>query len=203
MQVKYLASINKSSEINSISTKSEICIFGRSNVGKSSLINALTLQKKLAFVSKTPGKTVSLNFYQYGNSTFVDTPGYGFAGKSEKMNEDWTTLVSSYLTERRKLKMCYILIDSRRGLMENDIDMLLFIDELGQRYTIVYTKIDKINRYEQEELRKNDQAMLSTIKLSKLYIPDGGFIMTSSDKRIGIKELVGNINLILSSREEI
>ena len=200
MHIEYIASINTKNGINKFPTKAEVCFFGRSNVGKSSLLNAATGQK-VAFISKKPGKTVSLNFYKYNNKfTIVDTPGYGFAGKSSDMSDDWTDLVSTYLDERENLKMCYLLIDSRRGLMEIDIDMMLFIEEFSVPYTLVYTKIDKLTQVEEASLLENEKLKLGTIKLENLYIPENGFMLTSSEKRTNVSKLAGHINKTLMEK---
>ena len=190
MEVKYIASINNTAQISEIKTKSEVCFFGRSNAGKSSLINAL-LKQKIAFTSKKPGKTISLNFYQFGKSTLLDTPGYGFAGKSSQMSIDWEDLVGYYLGHRKELKMCYILIDSRRGIMNTDMDMIDFLEHFEVKYTIIYTKIDKLSQAELSEVRKNDMAILRLNQY--IHIPQNGFIASSAEKRIGISELANDI----------
>ncbi|QED23778.1 ribosome biogenesis GTP-binding protein YihA/YsxC [Candidatus Deianiraea vastatrix] len=197
MKVSYIKSANLYKDIESIKTKGEVCFFGRSNVGKSSLINSLF--GKVAFTSKKPGKTVSLNFYQYEKCTITDSPGYGFAGKSSQMSIDWEALVSQYLENREGLKMCYLLIDSRRNIMEIDIEMMLFFEEFSVPYTVIYTKIDKLSDSEKETLAQNGQKVLKTVKLNNLVIPEKGFIQTSSDKRIGISKLLGEIKEILLS----
>jgi len=200
MKADYIKSANKYIDIQEINTRGEVCFFGRSNVGKSSLINALF--GKIAFTSKKPGKTVSLNFYQYTKYTITDSPGYGFAGNSSKMSTDWETLVSEYLTNRKNLKMCYLLIDSRRGIMEIDLDMMLFFENFDAKYTIIYTKIDKINDKEQELLKHDNNSKLRLLKLQKLHIPKSGFFYTSSEKHINISNLLSSINKNLSSNNE-
>ena len=197
MKFEYVASVNDFLAFAKFRTSGEVCFLGRSNAGKSTLINAVTSQQ-LAFVSKMPGKTISINLYKSGNFTLSDTPGYGFAtGKSVGMDQDWTALMSQYAAQRENLKMAYILIDCRRGIMEIDIDAMLLIEESSLNYTIVYTKLDKITAKEEEIVRHNDKMILGTFKLDKIYIPENGFIATSSAKRIGIKTLLSSITGVL------
>ncbi len=126
-------------------TGSEVAFAGRSNVGKSSLINALTDQKGLARTSNTPGRTQQLNFFVIdGPLTIVDMPGYGYARAPKKLVEEWTRLVMDYLRGRPNLRRVYVLVDSRHGLKENDIAVLKTLDEAAVSYQVVLTKIDKL-----------------------------------------------------------
>src|SRR4249919_2320519 len=126
--------------------KPEIAFAGRSNVGKSSLINALTGQKSLARVSVTPGRTRELNFFTLGkNDDFylVDMPGYGYARASKAEVKGWTRLIQDYLKGRRELKRVFLLIDARHGLKDSDREIMTLMDEAAVSYQGVLTKADK------------------------------------------------------------
>jgi len=126
--------------------KPEIAFAGRSNVGKSSLINALTGQKSLARVSVTPGRTRELNFFTLGKDGafyLVDMPGYGYARASKAEVKGWTKLIQDYLKGRRELKRVFLLIDARHGLKESDRDIMTLMDEAAVSYQGVLTKADK------------------------------------------------------------
>ncbi len=201
MKFEYVASINDCKKFDKFRTTGEICFLGRSNAGKSSLLNAITGQK-LAFISKTPGKTVSINLYKSGNFTLADTPGYGYAtGKAAGMAGDWTDLMQEYSSKRENLKMAYVLIDCRRGLLEIDIEVILLLEESGLEYTIVYTKLDKISANEEAQLRQNDLLLLKNFKLTRLYLPQAGFIATSSTKRVGVKNLLSHARGVLKYQQ--
>jgi GTP-binding protein len=124
----------------------EIAFAGRSNVGKSSLINALTGQKGLARTSNTPGRTQEINFFHAEESplTLVDLPGYGYAKVSRDMVREWTRLIFDYLKGRANLRRVYVLVDARHGLKENDRSALETLDKAAVSYQIVLTKADKV-----------------------------------------------------------
>jgi GTP-binding protein len=123
----------------------EFAFIGRSNVGKSSLMNMLLGRKNLVKTSKKPGKTVLLNYFLVNNEFyFVDLPGYGFAQRSKTDREAWRRLIELYLVQRKELKDVFLLIDSRHGVMENDEDMIDFLDHHKIDFTPVFTKVDKI-----------------------------------------------------------
>jgi GTP-binding protein len=124
----------------------EVAFAGRSNVGKSSLINALAGQKSLARVSVTPGRTRELNLFNLGNEgelLFVDMPGYGYARASQAEVKGWTRLIRDYFKGRRELKRVFLLIDARHGLKESDRDIMTLMDEAAVSYQAVLTKADK------------------------------------------------------------
>ena len=124
---------------------------GRSNVGKSSLLNALTGQKRLAFTSSTPGRTQTVNFYRIdGAFYFVDLPGYGFARVPPDRMLEWKNLVERYLKNRETLKTSCLILDARRGWMEKDLDLKRWLEFHGRPYLVVATKTDKLNRSEEE-----------------------------------------------------
>ena len=129
----------------------EIAFLGRSNVGKSSLINALTGQKKLAFTSNTPGRTQTINFYRVGGEFyFVDLPGYGYARVPAEFAAQWKSLIEQYLKNRERLKLSLLVLDARRGWMEKDLDLKRWLEHHGKPYLVVATKVDKLNQSEQE-----------------------------------------------------
>lgn len=123
----------------------EIAFAGRSNVGKSSLVNALTNRKTLARVSNTPGRTRELNFFDLADAvTLVDLPGYGYARIERKLSQQWTKLIFAYLRGRPTLKRVILLVDARHGLKESDIEAMETLDEAAVSYQIVLTKSDKL-----------------------------------------------------------
>jgi GTP-binding protein len=126
-------------------TLPEIAFAGRSNVGKSSLVNALTGRKTLARVSNTPGRTREINFFRLGDRLMLaDLPGYGFARASKTESERWAELVFEYLRGRPNLRRAILLIDSRRGLLENDVEVMTLLDRAALSYQLVLTKTDKL-----------------------------------------------------------
>ena len=129
----------------------EISFLGRSNVGKSSLLNALIGRKDLAFVSSTPGRTQTINFYRVdGSCYFVDLPGYGFARVPKGFQEAWKKLIEEYLEKRTTLKLSCLILDSRRGWMDKDLDLKRWLEMMGRPYLVIATKTDKLNQSEQE-----------------------------------------------------
>jgi GTP-binding protein len=129
----------------------EVAFLGRSNVGKSSLINALVGQKGLAFTSNTPGRTQTINFYRVdGALYFVDLPGYGYAKVPKSFAQEWKTLIEQYLHERESLKLSCVVLDTRRGWMDKDLDLKQWLEHYGRPYLVIATKIDKLNQSELE-----------------------------------------------------
>jgi GTP-binding protein len=123
----------------------EVAFAGRSNVGKSSLVNALTGRKTLARVSDTPGRTRQLNFFRLDDRMMLaDLPGYGFARASKADSERWAGLVFEYLRGRPNLRRAILLIDSRRGLLKNDIEVMTLLDRAAVSYQLILTKTDKL-----------------------------------------------------------
>ena len=129
----------------------EIAFLGRSNVGKSSLINALTGQKRLAFTSSTPGRTQTINFYRIdGAWYFVDLPGYGYARVPQAHLVEWKKLIDAYLEKRETLRLSCLILDARRGWMEKDLDLKRWLECHGRQYLVVATKTDKLNQSEED-----------------------------------------------------
>jgi GTP-binding protein len=134
----------------------EVAFAGRSNVGKSSLLNTLTARRQLARVSATPGKTQEINFFRIGDAVrFVDLPGYGFAKRSKSELERWREAIEDYLTTRTELKLILILIDGRHGLQKSDEQMIEFLSHHRLPWIPVFTKIDKLTNNEKARLRRH------------------------------------------------
>ena len=135
-------------DINSLPPQSlpEIAFVGRSNAGKSSLINALTNRKTLARVSHTPGRTREINFFKLGDRLMLaDLPGYGYAKASKTMTAEWQKLIFSYLRGRASLRRVSLLIDARRGVLDLDKEVMCLLDEAAVSFGVVLTKIDKLS----------------------------------------------------------
>lgn len=130
------------------STAPEIAFAGRSNVGKSSLINKLLNRKNLARVSSVPGKTVTINFYKVDDIRFVDLPGYGYAKVSFEEKERWSELMESYFNSGRNIKLVIQLVDMRHPVTKDDISMMDFMSHYGIKFAVVATKSDKLNKTE-------------------------------------------------------
>ena len=129
----------------------EVAFLGRSNVGKSSLINALTGQKGLAFTSSTPGRTQTINFYRIGDAFyFVDLPGYGYARVPPRQLLEWKKLIEQYLEKRDTLKLSCVILDTRRGWMDKDLELKRWLEYHDRQYLVVATKTDKLNQSDQE-----------------------------------------------------
>ncbi len=173
----------------------EIAVAGRSNVGKSTLINAL-LGTKLAHVGATPGKTRSINFYSVQAAVpfrLVDLPGYGYASRSKAERNEWSRLIASYVERRRALRLVCHLVDFRHGLLGNDRALQEWLGECGKALLVVFTKADKIARGRHRVmLQQYVKAGLRSIDVP---------VVTSGEGRSGIEELKGFIDRFLSGSE--
>ena len=162
--------------------RDEIAFAGRSNVGKSSLINALFNQKKLAKTSSTPGRTQQLNFFNFDNKLYlVDLPGYGYAQAPEKLVRQWQEILKAYLRGRPNLRRVFLLIDARHGIKKEDAEIMKMLDVAAVPYQIVLTKADKISA---AELDKAVAAVSEELKKHAAALVD--IIQTSSEKKIGL-----------------
>jgi GTP-binding protein len=129
----------------------EIAFLGRSNVGKSSLLNALVGRKGLAFTSNTPGRTQTINFYRIdGTLYFVDLPGYGYARVPAQIKGRWQELIEQYLLKRENLRLSCLVLDARRGWMAPDRDLKQWLEHHGRPYLVIATKTDKLNQSESD-----------------------------------------------------
>ncbi len=131
----------------------EFAFIGRSNVGKSSLINALVSRRHFAKTSNTPGRTQLLNFFDISSKLVIaDLPGYGYAKVSKSISYEWPRMIWDYLSNRAALKRIFVLIDARHGIKQIDHDFLDMLDEIGASYQIIFTKTDKAKKLELEQL---------------------------------------------------
>ena len=170
------------SETNNPTKLPEICFAGRSNVGKSSLINCLLNKKKLASISNKPGHTKNIFFYNIDASfILVDLPGYGYAKLSKKKKFLISNLLFNYLTSKNQIKNVFVLIDSRHGLKNNDLDFLKMLNFYNLNFGFLFTKIDKLTYDKKEELKlKGTKEKIFENKKN---------ILISSKTKEGIKEL--------------
>ena len=167
----------------------EVLIVGKSNVGKSSLINALTGRKQLAFTSSKPGHTRLLNYYLIDKKFFlVDAPGYGYAKTGIDLDELFAEMMNDYLSNAHNLKLVLLLIDSRRELNENDMEILSYLNENHIPYQIVITKVDKVNQSEKAKLNHH---------LSSLGVNVNQISYTSSKEVKSLASLKGVIEKAL------
>lgn len=172
-----------------ISDMPEIAFAGRSNVGKSSIINALTSQKGLAKTSNTPGRTQQLNFFNLDNKMhIVDLPGYGYAKAPEAQVRQWQNVIFAYLQGRVNLKRVFLLIDSRHGIKKADKEVMELLDKAAVTYQIVLTKIDKIGSGNLAKVKAETEA--EAAKHAAAYTK---ILATSSEKKTGLEELRAEI----------
>ena len=165
--------------------KIEVCFSGRSNVGKSSLINALTGRKGLARASNTPGRTQEINFFSIPeNHYLVDLPGYGYANAPIKVVEKWQNLLKQYLAGRQSLRRAFVLVDGRHGVKKVDEDIMSMLDSSAVTFQVVLTKLDKVKEKDRDSIL--DQVRTSLQKHPAAF-PE--IILTSSEKGWGIQTL--------------
>ena len=186
-------------------SKAEFAFIGRSNVGKSSLINMLTEHRDLAKTSSTPGKTLLINHFLITTNLtkeevrkwyIVDLPGYGFAKRSKKVQEDIEKMISSYILQRKQLVNVFLLIDIRHDPQKIDREFMDWLGENGIPFSIVFTKADKIgNDKAKQNIKKYTEALLDTWEELPPYF------VTSSEKRQGRDEILNYIESILNNYE--
>jgi len=169
----------------------QVAVAGRSNCGKSSLINAVLGRKKLARVSQTPGKTREINFYEVNGEFFlVDLPGYGYARAPEELRDRWPALIEEFLGDNARLEGVVVLMDARRGVLPADRRLLSFLAERETPVLYVLTKIDKLNR-------SGRRAALDTVRRD-LGAPADQVLATSARTREGLDSLVESIFALFS-----
>lgn len=169
--------------------RSEVCFAGRSNVGKSTLINALTGRKALARASNTPGRTQELNFFTVGDSLYlVDLPGYGFANAPVAVVARWQALLKSYLSGRANLRRAFVLVDARHGIKSVDEDIMRLLDSAAVTFQTVLTKADKVKEAERDKVLDQVRTRLAAHPAA---FPE--LIVTSSEKGWGIPILRATI----------
>jgi GTP-binding protein len=171
-------------------TRAEIAVVGRSNVGKSSLLNIVANRKRLAHVSKTPGRTQLLNCFDVGRgATVVDCPGYGYAVASKKTRASWQPMIERYLLEREALTMILLLVDGEIGPTKLDTQMLEWVRANALPHTVIATKLDKV-RPAQRDKRKRELAALCMLEPSDV-------VWVSATKNVGIDRLRDLVRLWL------
>ena len=181
-EAKFIAGVARTDQFPKLFLP-QVAFFGKSNVGKSSLINSVCKRKGLARVSHTPGRTQQINFFSIADKLLLaDLPGYGFAKVSKAQKYDWNQLMTYYLEASEHLSLVNLLIDSRRGIKEHDIEMMNMLHDFGKSFQILLTKVDK---------EKVNDAYMTDFKnrLAALGYEDCNVIATSSRNGIGMKEL--------------
>ena len=182
---KFMGSFNSHKDIPYTEIKKECCFVGRSNVGKSSLLNAVTKTKKLAKTSKTPGRTQSINVFEINNKiNIIDLPGYGFAKVSKVMRVNLIILIEEYIQYRKSLDHVFLLIDSKVGIKNTDIDMMDYINNFSKNFSLVLTKIDKISSNQREFQKKSILSLMKNYKKTFQNI-----YLTETKKNNGIYEI--------------
>jgi GTP-binding protein len=165
--------------------RAEVCFAGRSNVGKSSLINALTGRRALARASNTPGRTQEINFFTLGDRHYlVDLPGYGFAEAPVAIVERWQKLLKSYLAGRPTLRRAFVLIDARHGIKSVDQEILTLLDKSAVTFQVVLTKIDKVRK---SDLDATLLQVRAALRKHPAAFPE--LVLTSAEEGTGIETL--------------
>ncbi|MBR5763562.1 MAG: YihA family ribosome biogenesis GTP-binding protein [Bacteroidaceae bacterium] len=200
MEIKSAEFVISNADVKKCPTdgKVEYAFIGRSNVGKSSLINMLTRNKKLAMTSATPGKTLLINHFLINKSWYlVDLPGYGFAQRNKKTQEKITKIIEDYILTREQMANLFLLIDIRLEPQKIDLEFMEWLGENGIPFAIVFTKADKLTNGKN---KSNVQKYLAKIKQSWEELPP--YFITSSESRLGREELLDYIDQINKSISE-
>jgi len=181
-QNNFIGSFQSYRDIKNVLNANDCCFIGRSNVGKSSIINSITKKKNLAKTSKTPGRTQSINIFLINDKiNLVDLPGYGYAKVSKVMRNNLGTLIQDYIENQLELIQAYVLIDAKVGVKNSDIDMFDLLSDSNRKFSIIFTKIDKCSKSYLEELENSMQSLM------KSYIKYfNKFFFTSAKKFEGI-----------------
>lgn len=175
--------------------KPEFAFIGRSNVGKSSLINMITGRQSLAKTSGTPGKTQLINHFIINREWYlVDLPGYGYAKTSQSLRKKWEKMIEDYLRKRENLLNVFVLIDSRHSPQKIDIEFINSLGEWELPFTIVFTKADKVKPL---ALERNTKGFMETLKQSWQFLPQS--FISSAEKKIGRKEIISFIEQQIKS----
>ena len=194
MQIKSAEFIKSSPEVNGCPepTIPEYAFIGRSNVGKSSLINLLTSRKKLAKTSSTPGKTQLINHFLINDNWYlVDLPGYGWAQTSKTNKAAWKKMINTYLEERQNLACVFVLVDSRHEPQKIDLEFMEWLGEAGIPFSIVFTKVDKLGK---NQVQSNVAAYKKEMRKTWEELPPT--FITSSAERVGGEEILDFIDRI-------
>ena len=186
---KFVGSFPSYKDIPYLDIKRECCFIGRSNVGKSSLINSITGSKKLAKTSKTPGRTQAINIFVISEKiNMIDLPGYGFAKVSKVARENLMTLIEEYIENRDKLDHVFLLIDSKVGVKSSDIDMFDLLVNCSRKFSIILTKIDKVSKSYLDYQKKSILSLMKNYKDSFKNI-----YQSETKKNNGITEIQRSI----------
>ena len=186
---KFIGSFESYKDIKKIENVNECCFVGRSNVGKSSIINAVTRTKNLAKTSKTPGRTQSINIFLINqNINLVDLPGYGYARISKVMRDNLSILIQEYIENQINLIRTYVLIDAKVGIKNSDIDMLDLLSNSDRMFSIIFTKVDKCSKSYLSELEYSVGSLMKSYK--KFF---NSFFFTSTKKFQGIIDIQRDI----------
>ena len=192
MIVRKASFLQSNTQVDKLPTanKPEYAFIGRSNVGKSSLINMLTNKRQLAKTSSTPGKTITINHFVINDEWYlVDLPGYGFAQRSKKDRESWKVMLDDYIKNRKNLISMFVLVDSRIEPQKIDLEFISHLGELQMPFSIIFTKVDKIK---DSVLEKNLQVYKE--KLAEEWEELPPIFITSSEKEIGKDDVLNYID---------
>ncbi len=185
LQIKFVSSATRTHQLPK--SDREVAFVGRSNVGKSALINAIANQKQLARVSNTPGRTQLINLFEHaGGGTIVDLPGYGYAKVPGHVRKDWGAMIEGYLLEREELEMVFVLVDGAIGPTPLDEQMLDWLRDNDVPHTVVATKMDKV-KSSKRRTRKRDLA-------AGCLLETGDIVWVSSAKGVNIDQLRGLVS---------